>query len=124
MPDPLCKRRRPHAPQVDLPHEASVHTPSSNPRPHKDSPPTQHYPLYIHTGTRSHALEIGPAKTDNSDYRGGVAVLSLSQDYSVSKSPLPPNIQLPADFEHQVLPCTLKHIPTSTDLNLRGVLLV
>jgi hypothetical protein len=44
---------------------------------------------YILTDTRSRALSSGPAKTDNSDYLGGVAVLSLSHDYSVSETPLP-----------------------------------
>jgi hypothetical protein len=68
-------------------------------------------PTYILTYTRSHAFSSGPAKTDNSAYRGGFAVLSLSLDYSVSETPLPTDIPLPADYDHQILPCTLKHIP-------------
>ena len=114
MPNTLRQSRRTHTSQVGLSDATSVRTPCSYSRPHRAHLPPNIIPSYILTDTCSHALASGPAKTDNSAYRGGVAVLSLSHDYYVSKTPLPPDIPLPADFEHQVLPCILKHIPTST----------
>jgi len=70
------------------------------------------------TRTSSHSLYLsGPPKSRSDHHLGEIAVISLYDEYELLALPLPV-IHSTLPYDHQLLPCTVLHTPTSWKLAL------
>jgi hypothetical protein len=74
-------------------------------------------PPYIRRSSSQQLYISGPPKTGSDTHLGGLAVISLLDDYDLSPLPLPPSHHS-IPHGHQILPCTVHHLPTGWKVNL------